>query len=313
MPLDPQAQAVLDSMPVGDLPDLSTIPPELMRQAFSSLGPEAPVEEVASVEDRAIPGAQGTTPVRIYQPAGVAADAGPLAVLVYFHGGGFVLCDLDTHDGTCRALANAAGCVVVSVDYRLAPEHPFPAAPEDCYSATRWVADNAASIGADPTRVAVGGDSAGGNLAAAVTLMARERSGPALVHQLLIYPVMDHNFDTTSYGDNAEGYFLTRDMMKWFWGHYLEKQDDGRNELASPLRADDLASLPPATVMTAEFDPLRDEGEAYAARLSAAGVATELTRYDGLFHGFFGMSAAIDKAREAVDRAASDLRRSFGA
>jgi acetyl esterase len=310
MPLDPQAQAVLDSMPGGDLPDLSNVPVELMRQGFSAVGPDAPVEEVAKVENRQIAGAAGEIGARIYHPAG-AAD-GPLPLLVYFHGGGFVLCDLDTHDGTCRSLANSAGCVVVSVDYRLAPEATFPAAPEDCYAATCWAVENAAAIGADPSRVAVAGDSAGGNLAAATTLMARDRKGPKIAHQLLIYPVTDYCFDTVSYKDNAEGYFLTRDMMKWFWGHYLEQESDGANPLASPLRAEDLGSLPPATVITAEFDPLRDEGEAYATRLQAAGVPTEVTRYDGLFHGFFGMGAAIDRAQDAVAQASKALRASFG-
>lgn len=310
MPLDPQAQAVLDSLPGGALPDLDNVPVELMRQGFSEIGPEAPVEEVANVENRQIRGAAGEIGARIYRPA-TAAD-GELPLLLYFHGGGFVLCDLDTHDGTCRSLANGAGCVVVSVDYRLAPEAPFPAAPEDCYAATCWAVENAASIGADPARVAVAGDSAGGNLAAAVALMARDRKGPKIAHQLLIYPVTDHAFDTASYSDNAEGYFLTRDMMKWFWGHYLEQDSDGSNPLASPLRADDLSSLPPATVITAEFDPLRDEGEAYATRLRDAGVPTEVTRYDGMFHGFFGMGAAIDRARDAVAQASKALRASFG-
>jgi acetyl esterase len=310
MPLDPQAQAVLDSMPGGDLPDLSAVPVELMRQGFAAVGPEGPVEEVASVEDRTITGAAGEIGARIYHPLGAAR--GQLPLLVYFHGGGFVLCDLDTHDAPCRSLANETGCVVVSVDYRLAPEAPFPAAPEDCYAATSWAVENAPSLGADPARIAVGGDSAGGNLAAAVCLMARERKGPKIAHQLLIYPVTNHDFETVSYNDNAEGYFLTRDMMKWFWGHYLEKESDAANPLASPLRADDLSSLPPATVITAEYDPLRDEGEAYATRLQAAGVPTEMTRYDGMFHGFFGMGAAIDRAKDAVAQAATALRASFG-
>ena len=310
MPLDPQAQAVLDNMPGGALPDLSNIAVEVMRQGFSAMGDEAEPEAVAKVENRDIPGAAGSIGVRIYHPATPSEQE--LPALVYFHGGGFVLCDLDTHDGACRALANGAGCVVVSVDYRLAPEAPFPAAPEDCLAATRWVTDNAASLGADPARIAVGGDSAGGNLAAVVSMMARDQGGPSIVHQLLIYPVTDCSFDTPSYSDNAEGYFLTRDMMQWFWGHYLESDRDAENPLASPLRAADLAGLPPATVITAEFDPLRDEGEAYATRLSDAGVPTEMTRYDGMFHGFFAMGAAIDRANDAVAQASKALRRSFG-
>ncbi|HIG00948.1 MAG TPA: alpha/beta hydrolase, partial [Myxococcales bacterium] len=225
--------------------------------------------------------------------------------------GGFVIGDLDTHDGTCRELAVGAECLVVSVDYRLAPEHPFPAAPEDCYAATAWLAEHCAELGGDPARLAVGGDSAGGNLAAAVALMARERGGPPLAHQLLIYPVTDYGFDTASYRENAEGYMLTRPLMEWFWNHYLADPAQGDNELASPLRAASLAQLPPATVITAEFDPLRDEGEAYAQRLSEAGVKTEMTRYDGVFHGFFGMGAAIDKAKQAVDEACTALRSTF--
>jgi acetyl esterase len=201
--------------------------------------------------------------------------------------------------------------VVVSVDYRLAPEHPFPAAPEDCFAATRWVAANAASISADPDRIAIGGDSAGGNLAAAVALMAREHGGPALCHQMLVYPVTNHSFDTPSYTDNAEGYLLSRNAMRWFWGHYLSSDADGDNPLASVLRVEDLSGLPPAHVVTAEFDPLRDEGEAYASRLRDAGVATTTTRFDGMIHGFFTMGDVMDAAVTAVDEAASKLRAAY--
>ncbi|MCZ6782373.1 MAG: alpha/beta hydrolase [Proteobacteria bacterium] len=309
MPVDPQAQAVLDRLPTGALPDLSTVPPTVMRQMFSGMTAigGAETEAVHRVENRTLPGPGGEIPVRIYTPS-AARD---LPCLVYFHGGGFVICDLDTHDGSCRSLCNGAQCTVVSVDYRLAPEHKFPAAPEDCYAATRWVVENGASIGIDPARVAVGGDSAGGCLSAVVTLMARARGGPALAHQLLIYPVTNHAFDTASYAENAEGYLLSKAMMQWFWAHYLEKEDDGRDPLASPLRAPDHSGLPPATVITAEFDPLRDEGEAYAARLEGAGVPTSLLRYDGMIHGFFAMTAAIDKARQAVAQACTELRASF--
>jgi acetyl esterase len=309
VPLDPQAAAILAELAAVKLPDLSTLPPEILRKAFRELaGRDAEAVELASVEDRMIPGPAGPIPVRIYAPE---PGAGPLPLLVYFHGGGFVLCDLDTHDPTCRALAKRAGCVVVSVDYRLAPEARFPAAPEDCFAAARWAAANAASLGADPRRVAVAGDSAGGNLAAVVSILARERGGPALVHQLLVYPVTDWSFDTASYRENAEGYLLTRDMMSWFRGHYFAKPGDATDPLAAPLRAPDLRGLPPATVLSAEFDPLRDEGEAYAARLREAGVPTTLTRYDGMFHGFFGMTARIDRAREAVDDATRALRNAF--
>jgi acetyl esterase len=309
VPLDPQAAAVLAELAAVKLPDLSTLPPEVLRKAFRELAVrDAEAVELASVQDRTIPGPAGPIPVRVYSPE---PGTRPLPLLVYFHGGGFVLCDLDTHDPTCRALAKRAGCVVVSVDYRLAPEARFPAAPEDCLAAARWAAANAASLGADPRRVAVAGDSAGGNLAAVVSLLARERGGPALVHQLLVYPVTDWSFDTASHRENAEGYLLTRDMMSWFRGHYFAKPEHATDPLAAPLRAADLRGLPPATVLTAEFDPLRDEGEAYAARLREAGVPTTLTRYDGMFHGFFGMTARIDRAREAVEDATRALRNAF--
>ncbi|MEE9281074.1 MAG: alpha/beta hydrolase [Myxococcota bacterium] len=270
MPVDPQVQAILEPMKAFTFPDLSTVEPALMRQLYAAGSGQRPAgEPVGDVAERGIPGPAGDVTVRIYTPFG----DGPFPALVYFHGGGFVVCSLDSHDGSCRALGNAARCTVVSVDYRLAPEAKFPAPLEDCFAATRWVAENASSIGVDAARVAVAGDSAGGNLAAGVTLLARERGGPALCHQLLIYPVMNHAFDTASYTENAEGYFLTREMMRWFWGHYLETESDGLNPLASPLRAEDVSNLPPATVMTAEFDPLRDEGEAYLTRGGRGEVA----------------------------------------
>jgi acetyl esterase len=200
--------------------------------------------------------------------------------------------------------------VVVSVNYRLAPEHKFPAALEDAYSATKWIAENAADLSGDSNRIAVGGDSAGGNLAASVSLMARDRHGPSIVFQLLIYPVVNHAFDTASYTENAEGYWLLRDDMRWFWNHYLRDEQDGRNPYASPLRAENLASLPPAFVITAEFDPLRDEGEAYAARLRESGVPVKLTRYDGMIHDFVNIGE-LSQSRVAIDEAAAELRKAF--
>ncbi len=306
MPLDPQAQQVLDMINSAPPLDLAGDPAEA-RAFFDQMNVPTAATPVARVEDRTIPGPGGDLPVRIYTPE----DSGRHPALVYFHGGGFVIGSLDTHDGTCRDLARGAECVVVSIDYRLAPENPFPAAPEDCYAATAWVAEHAEEIGADPARVAVGGDSAGGNLAAVVALMARDRQGPSLVHQLLIYPVTDHAFGTDSYTENAEGYMLTLPMMEWFWNHYLADPDQGNDPLASPLRAGSLLGLPPATVITAEFDPLRDEGEAYATRLGEAGVKTGLTRYDGVFHGFFGMGALIDTGAQAMDDACAALRATF--
>jgi acetyl esterase len=308
MPLDPQAKAFLDQLAAANAPPLSDLPVDAARLAADALfSAQGAVEPVARVENRGIPGPAGEIPIRVYTPEGT----GPFPVLVYVHGGGWVICGLDSHDPPCRALANAVPCLVVSVDYRLAPEHKFPAAADDAYAATRWVAEHAAELGGDPRRVAVGGDSAGGNLAAVVALMARERGGPRLVHQLLVYPVTDAGLDTASYRENGDGYFLTRDTMAWFWGHYLRSRADVEDPHASPLRARDLAGLPPALVITAEYDPLRDEGEAYAARLRAAGVPVRTTRYPGMIHGFFGMLATFDQARTAIDESASALRAAF--
>jgi len=305
MPLDPQARAVLDQIPLLSDEVVLALEPSVLRQAFGAMpGAGGPVEPVARVENRRLPGPAGEIPVRIYAPS----QQRGLPALVYFHGGGFVICDLETHDGTCRSLANAIGCIVVSVEYRLAPEHKFPAGPEDCYAATRWVAEKGAEIGVDTSRVCVGGDSAGGNLTAVVALMARDRGGPSLRHQLLIYPVANHDFDTASYLENKEGYLLSREMMRWFWNHYLARPEDGRNPYASPLRAASFAGLPPAHVITAEYDPLRDEGEALAARLARDGVPTTQVRYDGVFHGFFAMTQALDTAKRAVAEAAAAVR-----
>jgi len=305
MPIDPQAQAVADLLGPGlDLAkqDLATA-----RRALDEGARLGPRPEVASVEDLEVPGPVGAIPVRVYRPS----QREGLPALVYFHGGGWAICSIETHDPTCRQLANAAECVVVSVDYRLAPEHPFPAAPEDCYAALGWVARHAGSLGADARRLAVGGDSAGGNLAAVVAQIARDRRGPALCHQLLVYPVTDHAFDTPSYAENAQAPILTRDGMRFFWDAYLARAEDGANPYASPLRAKELSGLPPAHVITAEFDPLRDEGEAYAARLAEAGVPVRCDRYDGMVHGFFGFTEMIERAREAVAGAADELRASF--
>ncbi len=245
--------------------------------------------------------------MRIYTPR----EAPALPLLVYFHGGGFVLGDLDSHDSICRNLALAADAVVVAVDYRLAPEHPFPAAADDCLAATRWAAARAAALGADPARIAVAGDSAGGNLAAVVALRLRDEGGPALRGQLLIYPVTDNHVEpTASMIANGEGYFLTREAMLFFDKHYLADPDHLAHPHFAVLRAPDLSGLPPAYVLTAEYDPLLDEGEAYAARLSAAGVAVEQVRALGVIHGFFGM-AGIDRGALAVSEAGRWLQGIF--
>ncbi|HLZ72939.1 MAG TPA: alpha/beta hydrolase [Dehalococcoidia bacterium] len=304
MPLDPQARAVLDQMAaLGDPPLGTATVEETRRNMAARRAGMPPGEPVAKTEDRSVPGPAGSVPVRIYTPEGRA----PFPVLVYFHGGGWVIGDIESHDASVRALTNRSGCVIVSVDYRLAPEHKFPAAADDCFAATQWAAAHAAEFGGDASRLAVGGDSAGGNLAAVVALMAKERGGPRIAFQLLIYPVTDHNYETASYSENAEGYLLSRDSMVWFWNHYLNTPAEGKNPIASPLQAADLAGLPPALVITAEFDPLRDEGEAYAKRLKAAGVRVTATRYDGMIHGFFGMFLQIDKAKLALDEAAAAL------
>lgn len=310
MPLDPQAQRVIEAMAAMNLKPLEDSTPDEARESLrtrtAALGP---FEEVAHVADHRLAVAGGDITVRAYSPGG----PGPHPVLVYYHGGGWVAGDLYTHDGLCRSLTNAARCAVVSVDYRLAPESKYPVAAEDSYTALRWVVANATRLGLDPRRVAVGGDSAGGNLATVVALMARERGGPELVHQVLIYPVTDHDLNTPSYVENATGYVLTRDGMEWFWNHYLARESQGREPYASPLRAPSLARLPPALVITAEYDPLRDEGEAYAARLRDAGVPVTVTRYAGMFHGFVRMTRILDKAKTALDEIAGSLQKAFAA
>lgn len=310
MPVDPQVQAYLDRVATLNMSPLSGLTPEAARrQVVESLAlfEDEEGEVVARVENRTIPGPAGEIPVRVYKPEG----SGPFPLLVFFHGGGWVVCDLDTHDGACRSLVNGAGCVVVSVDYRLAPEHKFPAAPEDCYAATKWVADHAAEIGGDPSRLAVGGDSAGGNLAAVVSQMARDRGGPGLVLQLLIFPVTDFAAQNASKRENNEGYDLSVEDMDWFNNHYLNSQEDSLNPLASPMLAKDLSGLPPALIITAEYDILRDEGEDYGRRLQEAGVPTTISRYEGMIHGFFGMPKTFDKATLAMNEATQALRAAF--
>ncbi len=305
MPLDPQVQIFLDQMASLGAPPLHTMTPEQVRAATKLQPAFGEPEPVAQVENRTIPGPAGEIPVRIYTPSG----SGPFPVLVFFHGGGWVICDLDTHDNHCRSLCNGGGCVVVSVDYRLAPEHKFPAAPEDCYAATQWGHQHAAEINGNPTRLAIGGDSAGGNLTAVVAQMARDRGGPKLVFQLLIYPATDFTFSGPSITENADGYFLTADDMHWFTHHYLRDEADKKNPLASPMQASDLSHLPPALIITAQYDPLRDEGETYGKRMQAAGVPVIISRYDGMIHGFFGFP--FDASKRAIDEAGKALRAAF--
>ena len=272
-------------------------------QAASGAG-----EPVAAVTDRTVPGPGGEMRIRIYEPDHDEPDRdGSRPALVYFYGGGWTLGNLETCDAICRALTNAAGCVTVSVEYRLAPEHPFPAAVEDCYAGLSWVAANAAELGVDPARLAVGGDSAGGNLAAAVTLLSRDQGGPALRHQLLVYPNTDFQWDPEALRAHEDPLLFNRWSVEWYQSHYLTEEKDGLSPLASPLRAESLAGLPDATVVTAEYDPLRDQGEEYARRLEEAGAAVEVRRYDGMAHGFFAMFGAFTLGREAIDYAAERL------
>ena len=264
---------------------------------------------VGAVEDRSIPGPAGDLPVRIYHPD---LDAQTLPALVYFHGGGHVIGNLDTHDAVARNLCNGAGCIVVSVDYRLAPEHKFPAAAEDAFAAVGWCAVHGAEIGIDPRRMAVGGDSAGGNLAAVAALMARDAGGPAIRLQVLVYPVTDYACDTESYRTYSDGYgMLDAPSMRWFRDHYLRGDADRLDWRAAPLRAGDLTGLPPALVLTAQCDVLHDEGEAYARRLRAAGVEVEYRKARGLIHGFFTMAPMIDGAVRAQALVCDALKRAF--
>lgn len=264
-------------------------------------------EVVAQVEDRDIDGPGGPLPIRIYRPV-LGVD---LPVLVYFFGGGWTLGTIDTSDAVCRRLANAAGCLVIAAGYRLAPEHKFPAAVQDCYAATRWVAENASQIGVDASRIAVGGDSAGGNLAAAVTLLARDDQDFDLVGQVLVYPNTDYFSDTVSLRESSDPWLFNATSVNWYWANYLATPEDGRSPLASPLRAADLSGLPPALVITAEFDPLRDQAEQYAHRLIEAGVPVTLTRYDGMVHGFFCMAGELNGGARALEQTADKLRDGF--
>lgn len=310
--LDPQVANLLSELAKLNLPALEAQTPEQARKA-NALSKQklcGPLLPVARLWDVTIAGPGGRLPLRIYHPY----ERGAYPVLVYFHGGGWVLGDLDTHDPLCRALAHAADCVVVAVDYRLAPEHPFPAAVDDAEASVRWAAQHIQEFGGDPHRLAVGGDSAGGTLATVAARRLRDDPTIALAHQGLIYPVTDlTTLDTESYHRFAEGYFLTRAAMAWFRNHYLPKPEHAALPDASPLRRDDLGGLPPAFTLTAEFDPLRDEGEAYAAKLRDAGVAVTCVRAPGMVHGYLTLANAIDQAAEGIRTWASALKRAFDA
>jgi len=307
VPLHPEAQQLLAALEAAGMPPFEHMTVPQARQAALGFIDLQGEPEPMDTQDRTIPGPAGEIPVRIYTPAG----DGPKPVIVYFHGGGWVIGDLEVCDNPVRRIAARTGAVVVSVDYRLAPEHVYPAAFDDSYAATAWVAEHAAELGGDPERIATCGDSAGANLAAGVAIAARDRGGPRLAAQLLIYPVTDFSFGTESYRDNGEGYLLTKGSMQWFWAHYLGAQDLGQDPYACPARAEDLSGLPPAFVATAEFDPLRDEGEAYVAQLRAAGNEVTAKRYDGMLHGFAWTLGATPSGAGMIDDLAAAFRAAY--
>jgi acetyl esterase len=312
MALDPEAQAVLDLIVKSGRPAYHTLSPKEARQLFRETRPASTPQppEIGSVRNLPAEGPAGVIPLRVYRPKGVA-ETTALPVLVFFHGGGWVIGDLDTHDVLCRQLTAEAGISVVSVDYRLAPEHKFPAAADDAWAATRWVVAHARDLRVDPTRVAVGGDSAGGNLAAVVALEARDAGAPVLALQVLLYPVTDVGAESQSYSDLADGYMLTRDGMRWFTAHYLAKPEDATDWRVSPLRAPSLAGVAPALVITAGYDPLRDEGDTYARRLRDAGVAVDHACFGGMLHGFAPMGRLIASGNRAVTFIAGSLRQAL--
>jgi len=313
MALDGDAARVLEMVRLSGRPPLETVSPTEARALFLGgreiLSPEpAPVAEI---RDLGIAGPDGATlPLRLYRGVGAAAET-MLPALVFFHGGGWVVGDLETHDPMCRHLANSAGCAVVAVDYRLAPEHKFPAAVEDCLAATEWVAANGAALGIDGARIAVGGDSAGGNLAAVVSLLARDRGAPRLSAQLLLYAALDFAMDRASHQRFAEGHLLTLATMRWFAEAYIRGPQDVGDWRASPLRAADLSGLPPAYVLTAGYDPLCDEGVAYARRLQENGVAVQRRHMPGQIHGFLLMGKIVRAAGPALDEIAAALKTAF--
>jgi acetyl esterase len=314
MALDPQAQAVLEVIRRSGMPSYETLPVAVAREFYRAgrdrLTPDTP----AVAESRALTatGRNGAIPLRLYRPLGAAPDT-VLPTLVYYHGGGWVIGDLDTHDVVCRQLANRAGCAVIAVEYRLAPEHAFPAAVEDAFDALCWVRDQAVTLVVDAERLAVGGDSAGGNLAAVAALIARDAGSPGLRYQLLIYPATDFIGGYESQERLAEGYLLTRANQAWFHAQYLPNRADRTDWRASPLQAPSHADLPPAYVLTAGYDPLSDEGEAYANKLEAAGITVTRRHFAGQIHGFITMGRVIDAAGVALAEAGDALKAAFAA
>ncbi|MBU8906251.1 alpha/beta hydrolase [Desertibacillus haloalkaliphilus] len=311
MALQPQVKKLVDQInaATADGPGIPDMSVEENREGL--IGFYADIigerQEVAKVENVKIPVDGDEIGLRLYTPEG----NGPFPVLVYYHGGGWVLGDLEVVDPLMRSLANSTECLVVSVDYRLAPENKFPIPVEDCYAATKWVAENISNFNGDPEKIAVSGDSAGGNLAAVVPLMAKDRGGPKISYQILLYPGTDFAFDTKSFEENGEGYYLETSAMHWFADQYFSTEDEKVHPYAAPIRAKDLSGLPPALVFTAEYDVLRDEGENYAKRLQEAGVPVEVKRYDGQIHGFFWMPVLMDDAHDALQRISDTLKKAF--
>jgi acetyl esterase len=305
MAVDPQVAFVLDLVIKSGRPAYHTLSPKEARQLFRETRPASTPQPpaIGTVKDLSA----GEIPIRVYRPAGVP-DSTRLPVLVYYHGGGWVIGDLDTHDTLCRQLTAGAGIGVIAVDYRLAPEHKFPAAADDAWAATTWIVAHAAELGVDASKLAVGGDSAGGNLAAVVALQARDAGGPKIALQLLNYPVTDVGAETQSYRDLADGYMLTREGMRWFIAHYLGKPQDAEDWRASPIRAKSFEGVAPALIITAGYDPLRDEGDAYAQKLRAAGVSVDHVTFGGMIHGFIPMGKLIETGNRAVTLIADSLR-----
>ena len=307
MPLAPEYQALLEQLAAaGPAPSLFEVPLATARAGYKLSRPINSDLAIHAVEDTTIAGPHGAVPVRIYRPEG----SGPFGVLMYFHGGGWVIGDLDTCDSVCRELATLANLVVVSVDYRLSPEHIFPAAVDDCYAALEWAAQNMGTLNGN-NKIAVAGESAGGTLATVVAQMARDQNGPAIVFQGLFYPVIDSAMDQDSWALNGAGYLLETEIMNWFWQTYCPDEADRKDPRTAPIRAPSLANLPPALIITAEFDPLRDEGEAYGAALKNAGSDAEIMRCEGLVHDFLGTAAVFECSRgpllAAVQRLQSHL------
>ena len=308
--LNPQIIELLAELQQREIPPIQNLTPTEAREIRNPIladfgGPKA---EVAGVENRTIPGPDGPVPVRIYSPKG----NGPFPILLFFHGGGWVVGSLDTHDCACRLLSTGAHCLLVAVDYPLAPENKFPAAIEDAYAALEWVSENGGTLNGDPRNIAVAGDSAGGNIATILCQMSRDRQGPEIKYQILIYPVTDlSSTHTESYDKHGEGYMLTKEGMIYFINHYLDREENKNHPYASPLLAENLSNLPPALIIVAEFDVLRDEGLAYADRLKKAGISVTCLLYDDMIHAFLNLSGVLDRTREAIEDMCGKLQKVF--